>query len=63
VLAGELPEQVEALREQLGLNQPTVAVLTFLWNWYTSLGTSILSGVEIIEEIVPPATFDLLPLC
>lgn len=65
VLAGEraTPEQVEALREQLGLNQPLpLQYLTFLWNLVRlNFGTSIFSGVEIVEELKIrwPATFEL----
>lgn len=65
VLAGEraTPEQVEALRERLGLNQPLpVQYFTFLWNLIRlDFGTSILSGVTIAEEIRIrwPATFEL----
>ena len=65
VLAGEraTPEQLEALRERLGLNQPLPAqYLAFLWNLIRlDFGTSILSGVSVIEEIRNrwPATFEL----
>lgn len=65
VLAGEraTPEQVEALRERLGLNQPLpVQYLAFLWSLIRlDFGTSILSGVPIAEEIRIrwPATFEL----
>ncbi|HBB33052.1 MAG TPA: peptide ABC transporter permease [Cyanobacteria bacterium UBA8803] len=65
VILGEraTPEQVEALREQLGLNQPLpLQYLTFLWNLMRlDFGTSIISGVPIAEEIKTrwPATFEL----
>ncbi len=65
VMSGEraTPEQVEALRERLGLNQPLpLQYLTFLWNLVRlDFGTSIISGVTIAEEIKVrwPATFEL----
>ncbi|HEY9649799.1 MAG TPA: ABC transporter permease [Coleofasciculaceae cyanobacterium] len=65
VMTGEraTPEQVEALREQLGLNQPLpIQYLTFLWNLIRfDFGKSIISGVPIAEEIKIrwPATFEL----
>lgn len=65
VLAGEraTPEQVEALRERLGLNQPLPAqYLAFLWNLIRlNFGLSIMSGVPVAEEIKLrwPATFEL----
>lgn len=65
VMAGEraTPEQVAALREQLGLNQPLpVQYLVFLSNLLRlNFGTSIISGVPIAEEIKTrwPATFEL----
>ena len=65
VMAGEraTPEQVAALREQLGLNQPLpVQYLVFLGNLLRlNFGTSIISGVPIAEEIRTrwPATFEL----
>lgn len=65
VMAGEraTPEQVEALREQLGLNQALpIQYLTFLWNLLRfNFGTSIITGVPIAEEIKIcwPATFEL----
>ncbi len=65
VMAGErsTPEQIEALREQLGLNQPLpLQYLTFLGNLMRlNFGTSIISGVPIAEEIKIrwPATFEL----
>jgi peptide/nickel transport system permease protein len=65
VLAGEraTPEQIAALREQLGLNQPLpLQYLIFLWNLVRlNFGTSIISGVTIAEEIKIrwPATFEL----
>jgi peptide/nickel transport system permease protein len=65
VLLGEraTPEQVEALRQQLGLNQPLpLQYLTFLANllWF-DFGNSIISGIPIAEEIQTrwPATFEL----
>lgn len=65
VLLGEraTPEQVEALREQLGLNQPLpLQYLAFLNNlFHLDFGTSIISGIPIIDEIKTrfPATFEL----
>ncbi|NEO29093.1 MAG: ABC transporter permease [Symploca sp. SIO3C6] len=65
VMLGEraTPEQVEALREQLGLNQPLpLQYLTFLSNLLRfDFGTSIISGIPIAEEIKTrwPATFEL----
>lgn len=65
VMAGErsTPEQVAALREQLGLNQPLPwQYLLFLGNLLRfNFGTSIISGVPIAEEIRTrwPATFEL----
>ena len=65
VMAGEraTPEQVAALREQLGLNQPLpLQYLVFLGNLLRlNFGTSIISGVPIAEEIRTrlPATFEL----
>jgi len=62
VLLGEraTPEQVEALREQLGLNQPLpLQYLTFINNLlHLDFGTSI---IPIIDEIKTrfPATFEL----
>ncbi len=65
VLLGEraTPEQVAALRQQLGLNQP------LLWQYgafldrllHLDFGTSILSGIAVIDEIRSrwPATFEL----
>jgi peptide/nickel transport system permease protein len=57
------PDQVEALRERLGLNQPLpVQYFAFLGNLLRlDFGTSIISGVPIIEEISIrwPATFEL----
>ncbi|MFB8789092.1 MAG: ABC transporter permease [Potamolinea sp.] len=64
-MAGEraTPEQINALREQLGLNQPLpLQYLIFLWNLVRlNFGTSIISGVTIAEEIKVrwPATFEL----
>lgn len=65
VMAGEraTPEQVAALREQLGLNQPLpLQYLAFISNLLRlNFGTSIISGVPIVEEIKTrwPATFEL----
>ncbi|GET41472.1 ABC transporter permease [Microseira wollei] len=65
VLLGEraTPEQVEATRQRLGLNQPLpLQYLVFLANIARlDFGTSILSGIPIIEEISNrfPATFEL----
>jgi peptide/nickel transport system permease protein len=65
VMAGErsTPEQVAAIREQLGLNKPLpIQYLTFLGNLIRlNLGTSIVSGVSIADEIKLrwPATFEL----
>ena len=65
VLLGEraTPEQVEALRQRLGLNQPLpLQYLAFLANIARfDFGTSILSGIPIIDEISDrwPATFEL----
>lgn len=65
VMAGEraTPEQVAALKEQLGLNQPLpIQYLVFLSNLLRlNFGTSIISGVPIAEEIRTrwPATFEL----
>ncbi len=65
VLLGEraTPEGLVALREQLGLNDPLPQqYLTFLGQLITlKLGTSIISGIPITEEIASrfPATFEL----
>ena len=65
VMAGEraTPDQVAALREQLGLNQPLpLQYLVFLGNLLRfNFGTSIISGVPIAQEIRIrwPATFEL----
>jgi peptide/nickel transport system permease protein len=65
VLLGEraTPEQIEAARQRLGLNQPLpLQYLVFLANIARlDFGTSILSGIPIIEEISNrfPATFEL----
>lgn len=65
VLLGEQApaEQVEALREQLGLNQPLPwQYLTFLKQLLQfDLGKSIISGIPVAEEIAQrmPATFEL----
>jgi peptide/nickel transport system permease protein len=65
VLLGEraTPEQVEALRSQLGLNQPLpMQYLTFLGNLlHLDFGSSIISGVTIMDEVSSrlPASFEL----
>lgn len=65
VLLGDraTPEQVAALRERLGLNEPLpLQYLTFLGQILRlDFGTSIFTGVPIIEEIKIrwPATFEL----
>ena len=65
VLLGEraTPEQVEALRQQLGLNKPLpVQYFSFLGNLILfDFGKSIISGIPIAEEIRNrwPATFEL----
>ncbi|MGP1386025.1 MAG: ABC transporter permease [Thainema sp.] len=65
VLLGDraTPEQVEALRERLGLNEPLpLQYLTFLRQILRlDFGTSIFTGIPIIEEIKIrwPATFEL----
>lgn len=65
VLLGEraTPEQVAALREQLGLNQPLpLQYLAFLNNLlHLNLGISIISGIPVVNEIKTrfPATFEL----
>lgn len=65
VMAGEraTPEQVAALKERLGLNQPLpLQYLKFLLNLIRfDLGNSIISGVPIVDEIKTrwPATFEL----
>ena len=57
------PEQVEALRERMGLNEPLpLQYLAFLGSLLRfDLGTSIFTGVPIWEEIKLrwPATFEL----
>ena len=57
------PEQVEAMREQLGLNEPLpLQYLAFLGNVLRlDFGTSILSQIPIATEISTrwPATFEL----
>ncbi|MEO1210523.1 MAG: ABC transporter permease [Cyanobacteria bacterium J06638_20] len=57
------PDQVEALRERMGLNEPLpLQYLTFLGNLFQfDLGRSIFTGVPIIQEIAIrwPATFEL----
>ncbi|MFB2936663.1 ABC transporter permease [Aerosakkonemataceae cyanobacterium BLCC-F154] len=65
VLLGEraTPEQIESLREQLGLNQPLpIQYFNFLFNVIRfDFGKSIISGIPIIDEIKTrwPATFEL----
>ncbi|MFB2837413.1 ABC transporter permease [Floridanema evergladense] len=65
VLLGEraTPEQVESLRQQLGLNQPLpIQYFNFLFNVIRfDFGKSIISGIPIIDEISTrwPATFEL----
>jgi peptide/nickel transport system permease protein len=65
VILGEraTPDQVAAIREQLGLNQSLVSqYLMFVGRLFKGdLGTSILSGVPIISEIGArwPATLEL----
>ncbi len=65
VLLGEAatPEQITALREQLGLNRPLfVQYFAFLEHLLRlDLGTSVISGIPIIEELNSryPATFEL----
>jgi peptide/nickel transport system permease protein len=64
-LAGEraTPEQVEALRAQLGLNQPLwLQYFGFLGNLLSlNFGKSLLSGIPVIDEIRSrwAATFEL----
>jgi peptide/nickel transport system permease protein len=57
------PQQVEALRERMGLNQPLpLQYFKFLWDLIRlDFGTSIITGVPIAEEIRIrwPATFEL----
>lgn len=57
------PEQLEALREKLGLNKPLyVQYLTFVRNILTGdLGTSAVSTIPVAEELKRrwPATFEL----
>lgn len=65
ILAGQraTPETVEAIRNQLGLNQPLpIQYFLFLSNLLRfNLGYSIISGTSIIQEISTrwPATFEL----
>ena len=65
VLLGEraTPEQIEATRQRLGLDRPLpLQYLVFLANIARlDFGTSILSGISIIDEISSrfPATFEL----
>ncbi|MGD1929007.1 MAG: ABC transporter permease [Leptolyngbyaceae cyanobacterium] len=57
------PEQVEVLRERMGLNEPLpLQYLSFLGSLLSfNLGTSIFTGVPIWDEILLrwPATFEL----
>ncbi|MEL6261364.1 MAG: ABC transporter permease [Cyanobacteria bacterium J06626_6] len=57
------PEALEVLRDRMGLNEPLpLQYLTFLGNLLQfDLGTSIFTGVPILEEIKTrwPATFEL----
>ncbi|MBD3887104.1 ABC transporter permease [Phormidium tenue FACHB-886] len=57
------PEQIEQLRDQLGLNQPLpLQYLAFLGRLLRfDLGKSIMSGIPILQEIAIrwPATFEL----
>jgi len=65
VLLGEraTPEQIESLRQQLGLNQPLpIQYFNFLANVIRfDFGKSIISGIPIAQEIKTrwPATFEL----
>jgi len=65
VLLGEraTPEQLAAVREQLGLNRPlALQYLSFLQNLLQlNLGTSIISGIPIADELRSryPATIEL----
>ncbi len=65
VLLGEraTPEQIEAFRQQLGLNQPLpLQYITFIGRLIRlDFGSSIISGIPIAEEIKIrwPATFEL----
>jgi len=65
VLLGEraTPEQIESLRQKLGLNQPLpIQYFNFLFNVIRfDFGKSIISGIPIIDEIKTrwPATFEL----
>lgn len=65
VMAGERasPEQVEALRERLGLNEPLpIQYFKFLGGLLSfNLGNSIISGIPVIQEIRSrwPASFEL----
>ena len=65
VLLGDraAPDQVEALRERMGLNEPLpLQYLSFLWNLIRfDFGKSIITGFPIIEELKIrwPATFEL----
>lgn len=65
VLLGEraTPEQIESLRQQLGLNQPLpIQYFNFLFNVIRfDFGKSIISGIPIFDEITTrwPATFEL----
>ena len=55
IIAGDAatPEQLERIREQLGLNEPLhVQFFTWIWNLLQGdFGTSILSGTPVIEMI------------
>lgn len=65
VLLGQraTPDQIEALREQMGLNQPLpLQYLAFLGKLLRfDLGRSIISGIPVTQEIAVrwPATFEL----
>ena len=65
VLLGEraTPEQIESLRQQIGLKQPLpIQYFNFLFNVIRfDFGKSIISGIPIIDEIRTrwPATFEL----
>jgi len=65
VIAGEraTPEQIEALKEQLGLNRPLyLQYFAFLGNLVRlDFGNSLLSGIPVIDEIRSrwAATFEL----
>ncbi|MCY7274665.1 MAG: ABC transporter permease, partial [Phormidesmis sp. CAN_BIN44] len=65
VLAGEraTPDQIAALREQLGLNKPLLfQYFAFLGNLLQlNFGNSLISGIPVIDEIRTrwTATFEL----